>query len=83
MSNEQSTTQAEIAQLRLERDKLREKLTAIEADYRKGLSADSEDRAVELENADVLDAIARATAEELEQIEQRLSELSLTKFTDA
>jgi len=66
-----------IAQLKAERDRLREKLEAIEADYRKGLAPDSEDRAIDLENAEVLDGISRATAEELEKIEKRLSELKL------
>ena len=54
---------------------MRQKLAAIEADYRKGLVPDSEDQAIELENADVLEGIAKAVAEELEKIEESLSEL--------
>lgn len=68
----------EMAELLLQRDSLRERLENIEKDYRKGLSADSEDRAIELENADVLEGIAKATAEELRQVEDRLSKLKNT-----
>jgi hypothetical protein len=75
MSKESKKNQVNIAQLKKERDRLRQKLAAIEADYRKGLEADSEDQAIELENADVLEGIARATAEELEKVEKSLSEI--------
>ena len=67
-----------MAELLLQRDSLRERLESIEQDYKKGLSADSEDRAIELENADVLEGIAKATAEELHQVEDRLSKLKDT-----
>lgn len=56
------------------RDELRARLQAIQADYRKGLSADSEEQVTELENRDVMAEIARTTAEELERIEKLLSE---------
>ena len=62
------------ATLLKQRDALREKLSAIEADARRGLDADSEERAVQLENADVLNEIARVTAEEIERVEVALSE---------
>ena len=75
MSKESKKNQVNIAQLKKERDRLRQKLAAIEADYRKGLEPDSEDQAIELENADVLEGIARATAEELEKVEKSLSEI--------
>lgn len=71
-----SAKQSEIDYLKEQRTKLRQKLDAIEADYRKGLVPDSDDRAIELENADVLEEIARAVANELENIEKRLSELA-------
>lgn len=61
-------------QLLDKRDELRARLQAIQDDYRKGLSADSEEQAAELENRDVLEEIARATAEELQRIEKLLSE---------
>lgn len=66
----------EIAGLRKKRDELRERLEAIEKDYRQGLERDTEEQAIQLENADVLAAIARSTAEELDRIEARLAELS-------
>ncbi len=66
---------AEKRQLLQQRDALRARLTAIHNDYRKGLDADSEERASQLANAEVLDGIARAAAEELERIEARLEEL--------
>jgi len=73
MSKEKITK--EIDELLLKRGSLRERLESIEQDYKKGLSADSEERAIQLENADVLEGIAKATAEELSQVEDRLSKL--------
>jgi len=64
-----------VATLKAKRDELRKRLDAIEADYRRGLDADSEERAVQLENAEVLDGIAKATSEELQRIENQLAEL--------
>ena len=58
------------------RDELRSRLESIEKDYRRGLDPDSEEQAVQLENADVLEAIAKSTSEELQRIESRLAELS-------
>lgn len=75
MSNSLPINQEEKARLEQERDKLREKLAAIEADYRKGLTPDSEDQAIELENADVLEGIAKALADELDVIENQLARL--------
>ena len=57
------------------RDELTARLEAINADYRRGLNADSEEQAAELANAEVLDGIARATAEELERIEKQLADI--------
>ena len=65
----------EIAGLRKRRDELRERLTSIEKDYRAGLPADFEEQAIQLENAEVLAGIAKATADELELVEKRLAEL--------
>ncbi|MAT65538.1 MAG: hypothetical protein CMN57_07815 [Gammaproteobacteria bacterium] len=58
------------------REDLRERLDAIKQDYAAGLDPDSEERAQQLENADVLAAIARSTAEELEEVERLLQGLS-------
>lgn len=68
----------EMAELLLQRESLRERLESIEKDYKKGLSADSEERAIQLENADVLEGIAKVTAEELSKVEDRLSRLKDT-----
>jgi RNA polymerase-binding transcription factor DksA len=70
MGQEQQT---EREALLAKRDELRARLNAIEKDYRQGLAADSEEQAVELENAEVLEAIAKSTAEELQRIEARLA----------
>jgi len=64
-----------IEELKKKRDELRERLEAVEKDYRAGLDADSEERAVQLENAEVLEEISRSTAEELDKIERELEEL--------
>jgi len=63
------------SELIAKRDELLERLTAIENDYRQGLDADSGERAVQLENAEVLDGIARAARDELATIEKELAGL--------
>ena len=70
--------QDEITALQNKRDELRARLEAIEKDYRQGLERDTEEQAIQLENADVLAAIARSTAEELDRIEARLLQLNKT-----
>ena len=65
----------EIAELRKRRQELRTRLASIEANYRAGLSADSEEQAIQLENAEVQAGIAKATADELARVEARLEEL--------
>ncbi|MDH3326987.1 MAG: hypothetical protein OEM38_09765 [Gammaproteobacteria bacterium] len=67
--------QIDIARLIEKRDELRQRLENIEKDYRQGLDADSEERAVQLENAEVLDGVAKAAAEDLEKIEMQLAKL--------
>lgn len=76
MIKDTETISKEIAELRLQRDTLRARLESIEQDYKKGLSADSDDQAIELENADVLEGIAKAAAEELSRVEEKLSLLT-------
>lgn len=63
----------EKTRLQARRDELRQRLESIEADYRQGLPADSEEQAQQLENAQVLAGIASAAAEELAEIEARLA----------
>jgi len=67
----------EVAALQEKRKALKSRLEEIEADYRRGLDADSEERAVQLENAEVLNGIAKAIAEELEAVEKKLAELGV------
>lgn len=68
--------QDEKQQLINKRDELLARLESIRKDYQRGLDADSEERAIQLENAEVLDGIARAAEAELQRIETRLTELS-------
>ncbi|GAB4198460.1 MAG: hypothetical protein Tsb002_33380 [Wenzhouxiangellaceae bacterium] len=56
-------------------NELQQRLDAIKKDFGHGLSADSEERATELENAEVLNEITRVTAEELNQVEAEIREL--------
>jgi len=60
-------------QLLNRREELVARLESIEKDYRSGLDADSTERAVQLENAEVLDRIASAAADELQKIEEKLA----------
>ncbi|MFO7603277.1 MAG: hypothetical protein R6X06_05615 [Gammaproteobacteria bacterium] len=68
-------SEQEKATLLAKRDELRARLEAIEKDYQQGLDADSEERAQQLENAEVLTGIAKAAAEELAVIEAKLARL--------
>lgn len=51
------------------RKELAERLHRINLDYRQGLDKDSEEQAQQLENAEVLEEIARISAEELGKID--------------
>ena len=70
-----SNTEIEKDQLIEKSDELRSRLEAIEKDYRQGLDSDSEEQAVQLENAEVQEAIAKAASEELQRIEEKLAKL--------
>lgn len=54
---------------------LLKRLEAIRADLGKGLAADSEEQAIQLENLEVLQEIQRLADEELRQVEQQLESL--------
>ncbi len=62
-------------QLVQKRDELRERLNAIQKDMAGGLDRDWEEQAVQLENVEVLDEIARVTSEELHKIEQGIERI--------
>jgi len=70
-----NTTKDKITELQNKRRELIERLEAIEADYRRGLDQDAEEQAIQLENAEVLDGIARAARAELERIDKELAQL--------
>ena len=71
-----TNTENDKQQLIEKRDELRSRLEAIEKDYRQGLDADAEEQAIQLENAEVQEAIAKSTAEELQRIEEKLAKLA-------
>ncbi len=55
------------------RDELLNRLEAIRKDLRGGLDADSKEQAIQLENMQVLQEIARVTEENLQEINKQLS----------
>ncbi|MCP1676491.1 RNA polymerase-binding transcription factor DksA [Natronocella acetinitrilica] len=61
--------------LEKQRDALAERLRKINLDFRRGLDRDLDEQAQELENAEVLQEIARVTAEELNRIELALQRI--------
>lgn len=60
------------------RDQLRQRLAAIKADHSRGLEADLEEQALQLENAEVLEEITKVTVAELERVERELRELAVS-----
>lgn len=60
------------AALEAERKRLQDRLDAIKADMARGLDRDSSEQAIELENAEVLQEIARVTQDELDRVEIQL-----------
>ena len=67
-----------IKALKMRKAELEKRVADIQKDYRRGLSADSEERATELENAETLEEIQRVALEELRIIEEHLREQSNT-----
>ena len=59
-------------ELRQKKIELRERVDAIRRDVRGGLDPDFEEQAVQLENAEVLDALLKQALSELEEIERKL-----------
>lgn len=64
--------QNEASALIKRRRELEEKITAIHRDFKRGLDKDSSERAVQLENAEVLNEILRVSEEELVAINEKL-----------
>jgi len=75
MGQNQQSPGDEKTRLIEKRNELRVRLETIKSDIRKGLEPDLEERAVQLQNDEVLEGIANATAAELEEIEERLAGL--------
>lgn len=57
------------------RQELVDRVNAIKADYRRGLDADSEERAIQLENRETLNEIERVSLEEIARIDEQLKAL--------
>lgn len=57
------------------RKELMDRVEAIRAEYRRGLDADSEERAVQLENRETLYEIERVCLEEIAKIDEQLKVL--------
>lgn len=55
---------------------LNQRLQAIRADYARGLEADSEERAQQLANAEVLAEIMRVSEEDLAKVSQELAKIN-------
>ena len=62
-------------ELKQSRDELLKRLEAISKDLRGGLDADSKEQAIQLENMQVLEEIARVTQVNLQQINKQISAL--------
>lgn len=70
-----ATLKAKQLELIEKRDELRQRLDAILKDFGQGLDRDWEEQAIQLENAEVLDEIARVTMEELNKLEQGIERI--------
>lgn len=70
-----SDTAARRKVLETRRAELVQRIDAIQRDYGRGLDADSEERAVQLENAEVLAALNEQAYAELKDIDAELARL--------
>lgn len=61
------------------RAELLDRLDAINRDYANGLDRNMEEQAIQLENAEVLEALSRQAVEELEAISRKLDRLAETE----
>lgn len=65
------------------RKELMDRVDAIKADYRRGLDADSEERASQLANRETLQEIERVSLEEIARIDEQLKALKQVPFSTA
>jgi hypothetical protein len=70
-----NSTQSELKQLARRREELKARLEAIQRDLGRGLGVNLEEQAIELENLEVLEEIARVAREELKEIELKMAAL--------
>ena len=71
-------TKSRLQELTAKRDELLNRVKSIKKDFRRGLNKDSSEQAVELENAEVLDEIARVSMEELAKVNVAIERLKKT-----
>ena len=71
-------TKSRLQELIAKRDELLNRVESIKKDFRRGLNKDSSEQAVELENAEVLDEIARVSMEELAKVNVAIERLKKT-----
>jgi uncharacterized protein (DUF58 family) len=67
---------AQKARLEARYAELNQRLQAIRQDYARGLDADSEERAQQLANAEVLAEIMRVSEEDLAKVTQELAQIN-------
>jgi len=65
----------EVHRLEARKKELQDRLAAIRRDLGRGLEKDYEEQAIQLENLEVLEEIARVAEEEVRTIELKLNEL--------
>ena len=68
-------TTKRLQELIIKRDELLSRVESIKKDFRKGLDKNSSEQAIELENAEVLDEIARVSMEELGKVNVAIERL--------
>jgi RNA polymerase-binding transcription factor DksA len=62
--------------LQRQREELLERIDAIKRDYASGLDRDLEEQAIQLENAEVREALLKQAYEQLELIDRKLDRMS-------
>jgi len=67
-----SNAQPTVNELRKHRKELLAKIDAIKADFKRGLDKDAGERAVELENAEVLNEILQVSENQVAEINEKL-----------
>jgi hypothetical protein len=66
---------SDIELLKSRRDELQARLKAIHRDLGRGLEKDYEEQAIQLENLEVLQEIARVSEEELRKVELKIADM--------